>query len=81
MYFTWSYYIRKKANEANVVIAKKLPAMDDELVSGAGVGTGAGELRRSRETVRVGFTTERTTVPSAFSPTVHDTDCCDRCST
>ena len=67
-----------------MVTAKKLPVIDDELGVGAAVGVGAGPLRRSRERVMVGFTTESNCqlVPSALSLTMQETGAgSDLCST
>ena len=72
---------RRKPKEAKEVeTAKKLPFIDDELIVGAAVGAGA--LRRSRERVMVGLTTEvySVVIPSALSLTMHRTNCSDFCS-
>ena len=59
-----------------------LLAIDDELGSEDGEEDGAGALRRSSETVKVGFTTEiHVLLPSALSLTLQLTPNVDFCST
>ena len=82
--FSSNLYNRKNADNAKAMMATLLLVIDDELGSEDGDedGDGAGALRRSSETVKVGFTTVfQLLLPSALSLTLHITLRVDSCST